>query len=93
METSAARSEEQLKNIGGDVSEARIAITKCAENCQAIREWVRGEMAKERKREEEENIEKRKLKTSEKIAIWTVSGGLLTAIIAAIAAIVTASHT
>ena len=93
IEQLQAREEERHKNMMEDMAELKEGIRGCAENCQAIRNWVRSEMEKERKAQEAENIEKRKLKTSEKIAIWTVSGGLLTAIIAAVAAIVTASHT
>jgi hypothetical protein len=90
-EAAQVRAEERHTNVQEDMAEVKSGVKSCAENCQAIRDWVRGEMEKAEEKAKQENVETRRLKTSEKVALLTVGGGLLGAIIAAVAAIIAAN--
>ena len=91
LETFLARQDQRILNLDEDLKELKAGIAEANSNCRAIREYVDHENKRRDEREAQENIEKRKLRTSEKLALWSVGGGLLAALIAAVTAIVVAA--
>lgn len=76
-----------VRNIREDIADLKTAVGVCSDDAQKIRGWVEERIEAEKKSAAADSLETRKLRTSEKIALYSVAGTIIAAIIAAIAAL------